>query len=71
MSQQDILDVLKKENKPLSRTEIAEILEINATSVSLRLNKLLKYNEVKIIEIKSIDAKKLYNSNRAMKLYYV
>ncbi len=71
MSQGEILDILKKEKKPLSAREIIEQLDINPKRVYVLIKILLKYEEIKCIEIPRDLAMKLYRSKRRMRLYYV
>ena len=71
MSQGDILEILKKERRPLAASEIIKQLDINAKRVYVLINILLKYDEIKCIEIPRDLAMKMYKSKRRMKLYYV
>ncbi len=71
MSQGEILEVLKKEKKPLSAAEIINQLDINPKRVYVLIKILLKYEEIKCIEIPKDLAMKLYRSKRRMRLYYV
>ena len=69
--QQEILDLLEKEGKPLGRIEIAFKLNCRPEHVTSRLTLLLKYKEIKCIEIDRIEAKKRFNAKRRMRLYYI
>jgi repressor of nif and glnA expression len=72
MSQEEILEVLEKADKPLSRREIAELLEdTGLTKISATICKLLKNQEIKFIEVSRIEAKKKYNSKRRLRVYYI
>lgn len=76
MGQSEIIQVLEKAKKPLSRKEIAialqeDALKIEAIKVSMLLKKMLKYSEIKCIEIDRSQAIKHYNCKRRMRLYYV
>ena len=71
MSQGEILEVLKKEKKPLSAAEIINQLDINPKRVYVLIKILLKYEEIKCIEIPRDLAMKRYHSKRRMRLYYV
>jgi predicted ArsR family transcriptional regulator len=51
MSQQTVLNVLRKTQKPLSTREISNKLGINTTTVSENLRRLEKYQEVKFVII--------------------
>lgn len=71
MGQYDVLKVLEKYNKPLSRTEIANILKERPVKISAHINKLLKSNEIRFIEINTRKALKFYGSKRQMRLYII
>jgi|TARA_B100000315_G_scaffold110119_1_gene100982 hypothetical protein len=51
VGQQEVIDVLQKSNKPLSRSQIAKILKVNEVLISRILNTLLKFDEIKCIEL--------------------
>ena len=71
MSQSDVIEVLKKEKRPISAEEIIQKLDISGKRVYVLINTLLKYEEIKCIEIPRDLAMKMYNSKRRMRLYYV
>lgn len=71
MGQADIIDLLKKSGKALSRSEIAKELNQDPNSISFLLNKLINYGEVLFEEIDRLEAKEKYNCSRRMKLYKV
>ena len=50
MTQEDIIKVLEK-NKDLSAEEISQMIEANTTAVRKCLNRMLKYHEVKRINL--------------------
>jgi Mn-dependent DtxR family transcriptional regulator len=50
MSQQEIYDLLKEEEEPLTRSQIAERLNQDLTKVSHILSKLLEHAEIEAIE---------------------
>jgi len=66
-----VIDILQKADKPLSRTEIARQLSEGMEKVSLQIKKMLKYNEIKCIEINRIQALEFYGCKRRMRLYYL
>lgn len=70
MGQGEVLSILEKQNKPLSRTEIANILQEPPEIISHLIKKLIKGDYIKIIEIDRVQAMKLYHSKRRMRLYY-
>jgi DNA-binding MarR family transcriptional regulator len=49
MSQQTVLNLLRKTGKPLCSREISNKLGINVTTVSENLRRLEKYQEVKFV----------------------
>ncbi|MBD3253145.1 winged helix-turn-helix transcriptional regulator [Candidatus Pacearchaeota archaeon] len=75
IGQQEILNCLKKNNRPLSRKEIAEILDMHPQRVSFLLSKLIKSKEVKYFELDRFKAREYYNNEvlicRRMSLYYI
>ena len=74
MGQSEILEILGKMNKPLSRSEIATLLNEDANHVSHHLQKLIIHQEIKIIEIDRIQAKAFFKGkapSRRMRLYYI
>ena len=71
MGQSEVLDILEKYKKPLSRTDIATMLEQDLVMVSHAIARLVKSHEIKIIEINSEQALKLYKCKRRMRLYYL
>lgn len=71
MGQQEVIEILQKAKKPLSRTEIAERLNETAIKISILIRRMLKYGEVKCIEINRKQALKYYNCKRRMRIYYV
>jgi TusA-related sulfurtransferase len=71
MSQEEILDVLQKEKKALSRGEIAKLLGDDPVHVSHSIARLIKNHQIKIIEINHVQAIERYNIKRRMRLYYI
>lgn len=71
MTQQEIIDVLKKSGKPLSRSEIAKELNADKILVSHSINRLIYARDIKVIEIDRHQALKLYRCKRRMRLYYI
>ena len=71
MAQEVIVNLLKKNKKPLSRSEIALQLNLDPIMVSHNIRKLLKYYEVKCIEINRFQAMKEYGCRRRIRLYYI
>lgn len=74
MGQYEIIKVLEKHKKPISRREIASELNINPRIVSHHIQKLLFHNEIKCIEIDRNQAREYFKENlpsRRMRLYYL
>ena len=71
MSQSEIIDLLEKQEKPLSVGEISKILNENQKKISRCLASLLKYSEVCFIEIDRIDAMKNYKCKHRMRLWFL
>lgn len=73
MGQREVMDILNVSDKPLSRTQIAELLEISAVVVSRALKVLVKFEEVKCIELDRFKAAELLNWGipwRRTRFYY-
>lgn len=74
MGQYEVIELLKKYDKPVSRKEIAIALEYDVIRVSHIIKKLLKNGEIKCIEVDRIKAGKLLGLNRPFRrtrFYYV
>lgn len=71
ISQTEVIEILEKADKPLSRTEIAEQLMEDVVKISHCLKRMLKYDEIKCIEINRKQAMKLYGCKRRMRIYYI
>jgi len=69
MGQQEVIDCLKKNNRPMSRTEIAEEIGCGKCRVSVILNVLLKFSEISITEIDRVRAMEMFGVKRRMRLY--
>lgn len=73
MGQSEVLEVIKKHEKPISRREIAEKLDYDPVKVSHLINKLLKGKEIKCIEVDRFQASKMLGRStpfRRMRFYY-
>jgi len=71
MSQSEIIDLLEKEEEPLSVGEISKLLDDNQKKVSRCLASMLKYHEVCFIEIDRIEAMKNHHCKKRMRLWFV
>lgn len=74
ISQQEVIELLEKEEKPLSRGQIAEKLDQDPIKVSHRINKLLKHNEISCVELDRNEVRKLLPKMRVfrrMRFYYI
>ena len=70
MAQQEVLDVLKRCNRAMTRTEIAIELNQDKILISHSIARLIKAKEIKIIELDRNQAMQ-YKCNRRIRLYYV
>jgi DNA-binding MarR family transcriptional regulator len=73
MSQEEVVDLLEKVKIPMSAREISEALDIAFALVSCNIKKLIKANEIKILELTREEAAERYHSTnfkRRMRLYY-
>ena len=73
MGQEEVIKILKKAKKPMSRSQIAKALKLEAIHVSHLINKLLKYDEIKCFEVNRFQAAKLLGMDkpfRRMRFYY-
>ena len=68
--QQEVIEVLEKAKKPMSRTQIAKELEKDLVIVSHAISKLIKFREIKCIEIDRNQAMEMFHCKRRMRLYY-
>lgn len=71
MAQQEIINILEKANKPLSRTEIAQELKMDKILISHSIMRLIKGREIKVMEIDRHQAQEFYKCKRRMRLYYI
>jgi len=71
MSQSEIIDLLEKEEKPLSVGEISKLLDGNQKKISRGLAMMVKYGEVSFIEINRIEAMKNYKCKHRMRLWFI
>jgi hypothetical protein len=71
MSQQDIINVLRKNKRPMSRGEIAKELGHDETLVSHSIKRMVKGRDIKTIELNRYQAMDWYHCKRRMKIYYV
>ena len=71
MSQEEVIRILEKVKKPLSRTEIAKILNKDLINISHSIARLIKGHQIKIIEIDREQAMIEFHCKRRMRLYYI
>jgi predicted Zn-ribbon and HTH transcriptional regulator len=69
--QEKIMELLEKRREPMSRSEIAKVLNEKDTKVSDRLCKMVKHKELFTIEVCKEEAAAKYGSPRRLKLFYV
>ena len=70
MGQADIIELLEKSDKPLSRKEIAERLHAQPSNISNLLNNLIHWNEIMFEEINKEMALQKYGCKKRMRLYF-
>jgi len=74
MSQSEVLEILKKHRKPVSRRQIAEELKDDPIKISKSLAKLLLAKEIKCIELdryQTAKILKLKRVHRRTRFYYL
>ena len=71
MGQEEVIELLKKNKEPLTRTEIADKLNARPTFISKVLRKLCDNGEVSCKKIKYTIARKKYGSLRSLKVYFL
>ena len=71
MSQSEIIDILEKIKRPMSRGEIAKELNQDCCLASHSIMRLVKSHSIKIIEIDRYEAMEKYKCKRRMRLYYI
>jgi len=73
MGQQEVINFLLKQNKPLSRGQIADGMNECAEKISHILKKLLKGNDIKCFELdryKSAEFLGMKHPRRRIRFYY-
>ena len=71
MGQEEVMEVLEGLKRPVAISEIAEMLpELNKKRIHVILTCLMKFDEVKCIEIPRDLSMKMYHVKRRMRLYY-
>ena len=71
MGQHEVIQVLIKSNRPMSRTEIAIILNERPVKISFQLKRLLYNKEIHFLELNRIKAWQIYKCKRRMRLYFI
>ena len=71
IAQSEVIELLEKQDKPLSVGEIAKMLEDDQKKISKDLNKMLQYKEVSFIEVDRFVAMEKYNCKHRMRLWFV
>jgi predicted transcriptional regulator len=71
MGQQEVIDVLKKAQRPMTSREIAKELEASIYKVSRIINRLLKHGEVSFTELDLKETRERYGVNQKFRLYMV
>jgi len=73
MVQDDILKLLKREKRPLSRMQIANALKEDPIKISHALRQMMTYKDIKCIELKREQAVEYLNDKsikRRLRIYY-
>ena len=71
MGQGEVMNVLEGFKKPVAISEIANLLpDLSKKRIHVIITCLLKFNEIKCIEIPRDLAMKMYKVKRRMRLYY-
>ena len=74
MGMGDVVECLEKQDKPISRREIAQILDCNPCNVSHLIQRLLKQGAIKCVEYDRMQTAKalgLKKVIRRTRFYYV
>ena len=78
MGQYEILEFLEKCSEPMSAKEIAEAIEDDYYKVCKRIRRLLKFKEIRCIELSQQQALRRYEKKgvvielkRRMRLYFI
>jgi predicted transcriptional regulator len=71
MSQEQIINLLEKHKRPMSCREISQKLEMPIKTIMINIKKLNDHNEVKYTELSLDDSKKIHNSRRRIRLYFI
>jgi len=72
MGQEEIFQLLKKENRPLSRSQIAELLdEENKVKISSLLSRMVKFHDIAFKELDRFEAEKQYGVMRRMCVFAI
>ena len=78
ISQEEVLQVLEKHDKPLSCSEISQELCAKTPTDRFRINKAIKklveHREIRMLEIDRFEAKKRWGEHapyRRVRLYYI
>lgn len=73
MGQAEVIDFLKKCNKPVTRKDIADGIGFDPIRVSHIIKKLLRWGDIKFVEYSQEEAKKLveYKLQRRTKFYFL
>lgn len=64
MGQEEVIKILEKNKKPMSRSQIAEGLELDPIKVSHILRILLKHNDIKCFELDRFQAAQYLDRDR-------
>ena len=71
MGQQELIIVLEDSRHPLTLREISQLMQEDEVKICKTLKRMIKYDEVKCIELNRMLAAKFYNCKRKLRLYYI
>lgn len=71
MGQSEVIELLEKQEMPLSARQISDMLNDDYCKVSKDINKMLQYREVECLEINKDEAMIRFKCKRRMRLFYV
>jgi len=71
MGEGEVIQFLEEQEVPLTSGEIAKAMEESPTKISRILKQLIKFHEVKFVEINRLEAMARCGARRRIYLYFV
>lgn len=71
MGQGEILEVLEESKVPLAIREMARMMDEAEEKIAHTLRRMLKYGDVKCVELNKDLAMKFFKCKRRLRLYYL